>query len=174
MVDLLTHGGALFSPCETWRYSLTRAWDERLPRLCFMMLNPSTADADFDDATTRRVLRMADEWGYGSYEAVNLFALRSVSPKKLREVSDPVGPENNQAILRAVGRANLTVAAWGTHGSYLGRDKDVLALLPMMALYCLHVTKEGHPGHPLYLKGNVMPKLYNPTCHGTGIEGGKG
>ena len=170
MVDLLTKGDAVFSPCRTWRYSLTRAWDANLPRLCFIMLNPSTADADVDDATTRRVLRWAEDWGYGSYEAVNLFALLSVSPQKLKQVPDPVGPVNDRAILRAVTAANLVVAAWGTHGTLFDRDREVLRLLGVRPLYCLHVTQKGHPGHPLYLTKSVKPMLYK----GAELEGTRG
>lgn len=126
------------------------------------MLNPSTADAHTDDATTRRVLRMAEEWGYGSYEAVNLFAYRSVSPKILKTAPYPIGPENNDAILKAVQHANLVVAAWGTHGVLYDRNLNVIRLLEPAHLHCLHITKNGHPGHPLYLKSNVKPIPFRP------------
>lgn len=121
------------------------------------MLNPSTADAHTDDATTRRVLRMAEDWGYGSYEAVNLFAFRSVSPKVLKKALYPIGPENNDAILKAVQQANMVVAAWGTHGTLHDRNVQVLHLLKSIPLHCLHITMGNHPGHPLYLKSSVIP-----------------
>src|SRR5690349_24682525 len=37
--------GATFDPTGTYRYALSREWDVALPRLCVVMLNPSTADA---------------------------------------------------------------------------------------------------------------------------------
>ena len=45
------------------------------------------------------------------------------------------------------------VAAWGTKGNYLGRDKEVMKLLPYMK--CMGLTKDGYPKHPLYLKKNT-------------------
>ena len=154
---------AVFSPCRTWRFSLMRIWDMKLPRLCFIMLNPSTADAYVDDATTRRVLDWAKVWGFGSYEAVNLFAFRSPSPKVMKQAPDPIGPTNDIHIRGAAKLAHLTVAAWGIDGDHRGRDLEVLELLKDIPLYSLSVTKDGSPGHPLYLKKELRPVLWRPA-----------
>lgn len=47
---------AILSPCGRYRYSLTRQWREAEgARLAiFILLNPSTADTEQDDATIRR------------------------------------------------------------------------------------------------------------------------
>lgn len=34
-----------------YRYELSRTWDDALPSIAFILLNPSTADADIDDRT---------------------------------------------------------------------------------------------------------------------------
>lgn len=158
-MEMFKGGEADFSSCKTWRYNLKRFWDQNKPRLCFVMLNPSTATADTEDATTRRVLKMAREWGFGSYEAVNLFALRSVSPKLLKKVEDPIGPENDYYIQEAVESAEKVVAAWGVHGTYLDRNQDVLKLLSSFDIHYLKLSKDGHPCHPLYLPSGLEPKL---------------
>ena len=44
---------ALFSSCRRFRFELTRDWDSSRPRLMYVMLNPSTADAERDDPTIR-------------------------------------------------------------------------------------------------------------------------
>jgi hypothetical protein len=33
------HKSAVFSPCRTWRYTLTRIWDPTLPLAMFIGLN---------------------------------------------------------------------------------------------------------------------------------------
>lgn len=126
------------------------------------MLNPSVADEFKDDNTTTRVLNFAKKWGYGTYEAVNLFAFIATSPKNMKKAPLPIGDRNDEAILRAVHRADMTVAAWGTDGPHRGRDREVLELLRDEILHCLKVTDDGHPGHPLYLPRYVKPLRYAP------------
>ena len=152
-------GGAIFSECGTWRYSLTRTWDGTRPRLCFVMLNPSTADSNFDDPTTKKVLRLAMTWQFGHYEAVNLFAYRSPHPRDLIKVEGPVGPDNDQHILNAVDTAHLVVVAWGTKGILHCRDLKVLELLRGRQLHCLGLTMNGHPKFPLYLKESGLKAI---------------
>ena len=41
-------------------------------------------------------------------------------------------------------------------GALLGRDQQVRGLLGRK-LHYLRLTKHGHPGHPLYLPGNLWP-----------------
>ena len=45
-------GDAVISPCEKYRYKLTRKWADGLEVL-FVMLNPSTADAFHADSDDR-------------------------------------------------------------------------------------------------------------------------
>lgn len=95
---------AVLSDCGTYRYSLTRVWDESRPRVCFVMLNPSTADASANDPTIVRCRNFAYSWNYGSLEVVNLFAYRATNPRVLRTVQDPIGPENDRHIIEATAR----------------------------------------------------------------------
>jgi hypothetical protein len=144
------NSGAVFDPTYAYRYALWRAWDAALPRLCFIMLNPSQADAERDDPTIRRCIGFARDWGYGALEVVNLFAYCAIAPTDLRRTANPIGPENDAHIVRAVKAAARTVIAWGNHGAFLGRDKAVTPLLGRS--YCLGVTGAGHPRHPLYVR----------------------
>lgn len=148
---------ATISECGRYRYSLTRRWGEGAT-CCFVMLNPSTADAEVDDPTIRRCIGFAQREGYGALEVVNLFAYRATDPKRLRNTPDPIGPENNQHLAQAFDKAGLIVAAWGAHGSFHSRNQVVRRMLNGRSM-CLGTTAKGEPKHPLYLAKNapLMP-----------------
>lgn len=68
---------AVLSEDGVYRYRLTREWGENLDackRVCFVMLNPSTADASKDDPTIRKCIGFATRLGFDALEVVNLFA----------------------------------------------------------------------------------------------------
>lgn len=154
--------GAIIDSTERYRYSLWRNWDITLPRVTFIMLNPSTADSSVNDPTINRCIAYAKNWGYGSLEVVNLFAYRATKPIKLRGALDPIGEENNQHILNALTRSEKVIPAWGINGTLLNRDKDVIELLRQndAPVFALQLTKDGHPRHPLFVKANRIPELY--------------
>ena len=70
------HKGAILSECQKYRYRLWRTWNDHLNSLAFVALNPSTADADIDDRTIRRMVGFAKSFGFDGIEVVNLFAFR--------------------------------------------------------------------------------------------------
>lgn len=158
-LPLFDETGALFSPCRRYRYRLWRYWDRSQPYLVFLMLNPSTADELTNDPTVERCERRARSMGYGGLEVVNIFAYRATDPAVMKAQDDPVGPDNNQAILDAVQAAGMVVCAWGMHGNYRGRGIEVRRLLNdhRITPYCLRTGKDGQPGHPLYIGYDVLP-----------------
>ncbi len=144
--------GAVFDRSRKYRYNLWREWDDARPRVAFVMLNPSRADASINDQTIATCIGFAKALGYGGMEVVNLFAYRSTDPANLKLARDPVGKENDTYILKACSRADVTIAAWGNHGSLRQRSMEVEQLLENRALLCFGITKLGHPRHPLYMK----------------------
>ena len=141
---------AVFSKNRTYRYALWRLWDDTKPSVCFIGLNPSMADEHFDDPTTRRCIQFAKQWGFGSLSIANLFALRSTDPAALKDVQDPIGPNNNAWINTLSFDADITVACWGNNGDILNRGAEVLGMVDQV--FCLDRTRLGHPKHPLYIK----------------------
>lgn len=152
-------GTACFDPSGTYRYHLSRTWDEALPVMAFVMLNPSRADDSCNDPTIRRCITLAQQWGYGGLAVVNLFAYCAAHPKVLWQTPDPVGPENDPHLLRTCGQAERILLAWGNWGSQLGRDRTVLTLLaPHWArCCCLGLNQTGLPRHPLYVRRDSQP-----------------
>lgn len=146
--------GAVFSECLRYRTRLFRTWDRRRPGILFIMLNPSTADAEVDDPTVRRCIGFAVRWGYGHIEVRNIFALRSTSPWVLYTAEDPVG---DNPIVYPGDDFGKVVVAWGNHGSLGGRGNAVLEMLVKEGIPVYHfgLTREGQPRHPLYLRNDV-------------------
>lgn len=144
---------AEYSPCATWRYSLTRVWHDAGPRLTFVMLNPSTATEVQNDPTVERCERRARALGCGAFRVCNIFAYRATDPRVMRAAPDPVGPGNDAAIAAGAAWAGRVVCAWGTHGAHLGRGAAVERLLRATgaALFHLGLSQGGHPKHPLYI-----------------------
>lgn len=58
---------AVIDESGQYRYSLIREWDPDKPKVVFIMLNGSTADAENDDPTLRRCIGFAQRWGFGSH-----------------------------------------------------------------------------------------------------------
>ncbi len=148
--------GAIFDINGRYRYSLWRAWSAYHPRIAFVLLNPSTADEQRNDPTIRRCMGFARAWNFGSMEVVNLFAYRATDYRKLFKVNDPIGEENNRFLMQAVECCSTVVLGWGTKGPLLGRDRQIMSLLAgRNDVYCLGITKDGQPRHPLFVKGDT-------------------
>ncbi len=155
---------ARLSPCGQYRYWLMRRWAPG-PRVLYVMLNPSTADASVDDPTIRRCVGFARALGLGGLEVVNLFAWRSTSPDAMfdraRSGEDIIGPDCDAAILDAVRGAGLVVAAWGADRRAAERAEAVLTAASRVAdVHCLARSGGGAPRHPLYLPAAARPELY--------------
>jgi len=154
---------AVISDCEAYRYRLNRIWRPDAPSVCFIMLNPSTADANIDDATIRSCCRLARSWNYGGITVVNLFAFRSTDPNGLLKADNPVGPLNNEFIRGALVYCDFVVCAWGAHKSATPkRTSEVLTICRQYdrVPHCLGTTKSGAPKHPLYIKTGTTPEVY--------------
>ncbi|MDA1279193.1 MAG: DUF1643 domain-containing protein [Chloroflexi bacterium] len=147
---------ARFSACGNYRYLLTREFGGDSTCL-FIMLNPSSADAEHDDPTIRRCVSFALREGFGRLEVVNLYAFRTAEPAELFVSDDPVGSESDREILGAVERANVVVFAWGNHATD-DRTTAVRNLLVTSgkSARCFGLTKLGQPRHPLYLRSDAV------------------
>lgn len=151
---------AVYSDCETYRYSLTRVWDVSGPKVMFVMLNPSTATEVQNDPTIERCERRARSLGFGGFRATNIFAYRATDPRDMRAAADPAGPDNETAILEGLDWADQVVCAWGTNGAHRNQGPRIEVLLRSrgQALFQLGLSKAGHPKHPLYIAYSQVPQ----------------
>ena len=155
------HRSAELSGCGRYRWLLSRAWDNALPIAVFVMLNPSTADAEQDDPTIRRCIGFARRGGCGEIVVINRYTWRATSPRDLldahRRGVDVAGEWRDSGYLYARLAVAMFggpfIAAWGAHP---------LAAEPLPASWpdppggwkCLGVTKSGAPRHPLYVRAD--------------------
>lgn len=153
---------AVYSECELYRYSLTRVWDASGERALFIMLNPSTATEVQNDPTVERCERRSRALGFGAFRVLNIFAYRATDPRDMKRADDPVGPDNDAALLDGLAWGDRVVCAWGTHGAHQGRGAAVEALLRRTGRELLHLglSKAGHPKHPLYIGYAVQPQIW--------------
>lgn len=145
--------GAVISDCGKFRYVLWRVFDRSLPALVFIMLNPSTADADVDDPTIRKCIGFAQRLGFGAIRVVNLFAWRATDPRDLRLHGYQVGPCNDEIIDLTLDGDSTVVCAWGSHARGLSRPAAVLRIVKRHNLtpHALQINAGGIPAHPLML-----------------------
>ncbi|MEQ6249798.1 DUF1643 domain-containing protein [Sulfitobacter sp. HNIBRBA3233] len=160
---------AVYSPCEAYRYSLTRVWDPARDRVLFVMLNPSTATEVANDPTIERCEQRARRLGFGGFCAANIFALRATDPREMKAHPEPEGTGNTAALLEAASWADTIIAAWGVHGAHRDQGARVADRLRAAGhlLHHLGLTKHGHPRHPLYLPYSAAPQPWPAAPTGT-------
>lgn len=144
------------------RYSLSRVWDNKLPSVMFIGVNPSRADAVYNDATIIRCINFAKTWGYGSLWFGNLYSYRTPYPSELvKNIATAYNQETEAELEKMIIRCDRIICAWGSWAFIKERSKEVLAMVMQhKAPYCLGVNQDGQPKHPLYLAKNTQMMLY--------------
>lgn len=153
------HRAAVLSDCGTYRYRLDREWGSGVGTLYgFVGVNPSTADADQEDATTRKWEGFVKRWGGDGYTVVNLFAYRATDVRELGRVDDPFGPLNGHYLRDMLAQVDVVVPCWGDVAKvprqHHGHVAYTLAWIRAAAgkpVKHLGLTKGGSPRHPLML-----------------------
>lgn len=148
---------AILSPCGVYRYRLEREVADVGLTYAFFGVNPSTADAETDDATVRKWRGFCERWGAKRFIVGNVFAYRATDVGELSRALDPVGPENRTHQRDIIQEADVLVPCWGARE----KVKDV-SRIPFTwlikdltesgkPLKCFGLTKGGDPKHPLML-----------------------
>ena len=133
----------------------------------WIMLNPSTANGDTDDATMRRVTAFSKDWGYSLLTVGNLWSYRATKPAALFKWLDTGGEwvsrttaESDDWVAQMAVRADLVVVAWGTRGSKDRRGLAMLRFLDGLGVtpHALALTRNGQPVHPLRQPASLRPR----------------
>ncbi len=148
-----------------YRYRLDRVWNRNRPKVAWVCLNPSKADATTDDATVRKIFGFSARLGYGGFALFNVLALRATDPRELHAHLSPWGFQNQPWRIAELCRAVSTdpaIIAWGN----MEREFRHLALEVVRELRiarCFGYTKSGQPLHPLRLGYNRQLQMTDPS-----------
>lgn len=160
------HGGANFSRCRNYRYTLFRKWDHDMPLVMFIGLNPSTANELEDDPTIQSVTRITAHNGYGGFYMMNCWPIISPDPAVLLSQFGHIDHEHhiahNEFLLGEVAKmCKNVVFAWGNFNIVRKTKRDQALMEKFPRALCIGHNANGSPKHPLFQKGNSTLKLYN-------------
>ena len=149
---------AIISDCGKYRYRLERQCEGE-GATAIIMVNPSTADAELDDATIRKLRGFGNRNQWGKLIVGNLFAYRATDVRELGFQSDPIGPDNSAHLAKIMSDADRVIYAWGPlskqpkHLRSTWRHVDyAVRAMALKKPYCIgEPAKCGHPKHPLML-----------------------
>jgi len=161
-VDLYTRITCVLNATRTHRYLLSHVWDECIPPMVWIMLNPSIANANQNDPTFSRCLHHSRQREAGGTVVVNLFALIATDHRKLINHPDAVGKFNDLVLTTLIPPNPWLVCAWGASKFAEPRAVAVTQLLANYPMWCLGTNENGSPKHPLYLPYNGRLEPYTP------------
>ena len=161
----------LISTNKEYRWSLGFKINKSKKEMIFIGLNPSLSDSTYIDNTTRKIIKICNNYNYGNLKIINLFALISKTPDKLLTHKKPVGYLNNKFINKSLKywsenkNCHLWLG-WGNKGTFLNRNYNISKKImnfysikkdnfvnPLGPLF-IKKTKKQNPIHPLYCSDN--------------------
>lgn len=159
---------AKFSPCGKYRYRIDREVQPIGNVYAFFGINPSTAGAEIEDATSRKWRGFSRVLGARKYIAANPFAFCATNVKELANASDPVGPDNLAHITQIISEADFLVPCWGSrdkipkqlHHHLVRLKRTLFESGKPVAIFGL--TASGYPKHPLMLSYNTPLQKWTP------------
>lgn len=143
--------GAIFDDNKAHRFRLWRKWDSSKPMVLFIMLNPSTADADKNDPTVTRLIKFAQNFNYGGFYVGNIYSYITPYPETLYFLrSDEFKYEENlDHLLQMADECKDIIFGWGNGAKIFNSPAEITRMFP--EAFCFELTNTGHPKHPLYL-----------------------
>lgn len=143
---------AIISEDGQFRVRLFRRWRADRPLWLWIMLNPSTADGNKDDATIRRLIGFTERGKGGGMIVENLYSIRATSPKDLAAGGWQIGPDCDNSLATSLIECDgPVIAGWGNHAPP-ARAYVVTSMVRRTGreTMCLGLTQARAPIHPLY------------------------
>ena len=150
-------GDAIFSECGQYRPLLRRWTGDKFPAdfALFCGMNPSTAEAAYNDPTISREWGFATREGLTGYVKVNVGDYRATYPTDLLKPGIvPSSPMNLPTIAEQAYKARFVVVGYGKLNRALAPlAASVVAVIRQAGkpVFCLGLNIDGSPKHPLYI-----------------------
>jgi len=150
-------------PTPGVRRRLTLDWGPG-PRALVIGCNPSDADAMKDDPTSRWWNAWFHRFGFGGYDAANLYPFCTSSPAECRRIAEAgwAGEwhdrdqmqHNYDAVIDMAKRADQVFVCWGAiawDDMWIEQLAEGIqtGVAPYPDLWCWGTTKDGAPKHPM-------------------------
>lgn len=148
---------AILSDCGTWRWRLDRHLGAGSTTAAVFGVNPSTADASFDDHTVRKWRGFGQRLGWHRFIVGNVFSWRATNVKELASVSDLFGPDHQTHLQDIIAEADVLIPCWGDRGKLPRPLRPWMDHLSAQLhasgkpVLCWGQTGSGDPRHPLML-----------------------
>lgn len=150
-----------------YRWKLGRVVDRPGKVALWIGVNPSTADAEQDDQSIRKLYGFGMKLGVREWMVGNLFAYRATNVNELAQVRDPVGLACDSYLEFMIERADLVIAGWGridkVPSDLRHRVDEVVKLVHDQGkqLMCWGTCQDGSPRHPLMIPYTTRLGLWN-------------
>lgn len=181
--DAISRSAKFVADC---RIELHRSWGSG-PRACVIGHNPSAANGDKDDPTSKWWNRWFNHYGFGSYVAVNLWPFCTSSPaechKRVSRVNDGLdwgGRDlihfvNLPAVVKAAKEAAQVFVCWGGMANDDAWIEHLIEEIqtgvePYPDLWCWGTTGAGAPKHPMARGHHRIDPLQAPILWRRGHE----
>ena len=136
---------AVFSKDGKKRYKLQSVWDEKKPKACIIMSQPSTADELLTDQTTMLCYNNAVTQNFGGISIVNVFCGLDYKKPETDRI-------NSSIVLEECGKADVVIVAYGRGTAHTEEKERLLETLKKTCPEKLHTLIDGHEqpySHPL-------------------------
>lgn len=160
------------------RIELHRAWGPG-PTACMIGHNPSDADFDRDDPTSKWWIDWCQLFGFGRYVAVNLYPFVTADPRACRAIVDEINGGVNwhardalhfvnlPAVVAAAKAADQVFVCWGAIAHDQTWIEHVIEEIqsgvgPYPHLYCWGTNADGSPKHPMARGKHRIPRDQPP------------
>lgn len=136
---------AVFSKDGKKRYKLQSVWDEKKPKACIIMSQPSTADELLTDQTTMLCYNNAVTQNFGGISIVNVFCGLDYKKPETDRI-------NSSIVLEECGKADVVIVAYGRGTAHTEEKERLLETLKKTCPEKLHTLIDSHEqpySHPL-------------------------